>query len=138
MNTKKFLLATAAAFVALFVINSIWFGFLFKDWFMENMKTASDENIPMHAFAEVCYALLLAWIYPLGYKSGSNMSQGIKFGVLMGLVYSLPHSLHQHATMGGSWEIVCFFVANGILVSVAAGIAIAMVYGAKSSAITAP
>jgi len=131
---KKFLLATAAAFVALFIINSIWFGFLFKDWYMENMNAASDENIAMHAFAELCYALLLAWIYPLGYKTGSSMSQGIKFGVLMGLVYSLPVNLHHHASMGGSWEIPCFFIANGLIVSVAAGIAIAMVYGAKSSA----
>lgn len=138
MNTKKILLATAAAFVVLFAIDYIWFEYLFKDWYMEHMNAPSDENIPLHAFAELCYALLLAWIYPLGYKQGSNMSQGIKYGVLMGLVYSLPSSLHMHASMGGSWEIPCFFIANGIIVSVAAGIAIAMVYGAKSSATTAP
>ena len=133
MNTQKFLLATAAAFATLFVINSLWYGVIFKDWFMEHMNAPSDENIPMHAFAELCYALLLAWIYPLGYKSGSSMSQGIKFGLLMGLIYSLPGSIHHYASMSGSWEIPCFFIANGILVSVAAGIVIALVYGAKSS-----
>ncbi|HLG33834.1 MAG TPA: hypothetical protein VI757_03055 [Bacteroidia bacterium] len=133
MNTKKFLLATLAAFVALFVVNSLWFGVIFKDWFMENMKSPSDENIPMHGFAELCYGALLAWIYPLGFKQGTAMSQGMKFGLLMGLVYSLPGSLHMHASMGGTWEVPCFFIANGILVSIIAGIAVAMVYGGKSS-----
>jgi len=133
MDTKKFLLATAAAFVALFAVNFLWFAVIFKDWFMTNMNASSDANIPVHAFAELCYAALLAFIYPLGYKQGSAMSQGVKFGLLMGLVYSFPGSIHQHATMGGSWEIPCFFIANGILSSVIAGVVVAMVYGAKSN-----
>ena len=137
MNTKKFIYASIAAFAVLFIINPIWFGFLFKDWYLENMNAPSDTNIPIHAFGELCYALLLAWIYPLGSKQGSAMKQGIRFGLLMGLVYSLPMSLHLMASIGGSWEIPCFFVANGLLVSVASGIVIAMIYGSKSSATAA-
>ena len=132
MNSKKFILAALAAFAVLFVLNSLWFGVIFKDW-LANQMPEMHENIPLHVFAELVFAVLLAIIYPLGYKGGSPASEGLKFGLLMGLVYQLPNAIHMYASMGGSPAVPCMFIVNGILVGIAAGITIGLVYGNKGT-----
>src|ERR1041384_7537556 len=98
MNSKKFIPATLAAFAVLFVLNFLWFGVIFKDWLATRMP-AMHENIPLHVVGELTLAVLLAIIYPFGYKGGSPASEGMKFGFLMGLVYQLPSSIHMYASM---------------------------------------
>src|SRR5260221_6966164 len=101
MNTKKFITATAVAFIVVFIFDYLWFAVIFTDWWKTTMtgllKSLPDQpNIPLHAFGDLCFAALLAWIYPMGYKGGSAMSEGIKFGLMMGLLAELPVSIHMH------------------------------------------
>ena len=122
------------AFVILFIADYLWFGVLFTNWLSEYMPgSKGPENIPLHAVGELCFAALLAYIYPIGYKGGSPITEGAKFGFLMGLVYSLPGHIHTYAAMGGAKRVACFFVANGIVMGIIGGIAVAKIYGNKSA-----
>jgi len=130
MNPKKIIAATFVAFIVLFLGDWLWFGPIFGEWFHTMMPTKGDmENIPMHAAGELCLAFLMAVIYPYGYKGGSPAKEGAVFGILMGLVYQLPGSLHMYASMGGSRRLVVFFIANGIVMGILAGISVAMIHG---------
>ncbi len=130
---SKCIIATIAAFVVLFLADYLWFGVIFKDYMANAMPPAGNESIPLHALGELCFAGLLAWIFPMMSKGGSAVSEGLKFGFIMGLVYQLPNAIHMYASMGGSRRIPVFFIANGILMGILAGITIAMIYGKKSA-----
>jgi len=138
MNSKKFMLATLAAFVVVFMFDYIWFVVIFSDWWETTMKgivitLPENPNIALHAFGDLCFAALLAWIYPMGYKGGSAMSEGIKFGLMMGLVLQLPSSIHMHDVFQ-STELLWFSIVHGIIIGILGGICVAMVYGGKSAA----
>ncbi len=71
----------------------------------------------------------MALVYPIGYKEGSPVKEGFRFGALIGLIWILPVSLIFH----GVWDLPL----TGVIVDSAwhvveegiAGIAIAFVYG---------
>ena len=133
MNSKC-IYATLAAFAVLFIADYLWFGIIFHDYYMSAMQPTEGDNILLHAIGELCFAGLLAWIFPMGYKGGSAVSEGTKFGLMMGLVYQLPGQIHIYGSMGGSRRLVVFFIANGIVMGILAGITIAMIYGKKTAA----
>ena len=138
MNTKKLILAALVAFAAMFIVDGLWFEVIFKSynqtlWDQAGLPAANDSEL-MHALATLFFAFLLAWIYPMGYKGGTAMNEGIKFGLWMGLVYQLPGSIHWFAALGGSPAMPCFLTANGIVNGIIGGICIAKIYGGKSAA----
>jgi len=133
MNPKKFISATLVAFIIVFLFDYLWYGVIFKDWWrsmMSGMLTNMSENpnIPLHAFGDLCFAALLAWIYPAGYKGGTPRSEGIMFGFMMGLVLALPSSIHMYDTFPVV-ELGCMNIIHGVLVGIIGGICVAMIYG---------
>src|SRR5262245_26841029 len=117
MFTMKWFYATLAAFAVMFAMDYLWFQVLFKGFMESQMAAAGHPNVPMHALGELCLAGLLAWIYPIGYKGGGAMSEGWKFGMLMGLLYGVPNSIHMTASTGGPTSLMMFFIANAVVVS---------------------
>ena len=134
MLTMKWFYATLAAFAVMFAMDYLWFQVLFRGFMESQMATAGQSNVPMHALGELCLAGLLAWTYPIGYKGGSATHEGVKFGLLMGLLYGLPNSIHMMASTGGSASLLFFFVANAVVVGVAGGVTVARVHGKASVA----
>ena len=62
--------------------------------------TATPEGVareePMMQFIVIGYlvlGLLMAYIYPKGYAGGAPLTEGVKFGVAIGLLWVLPHGL---------------------------------------------
>jgi hypothetical protein len=138
MSSKKFIPAALVAFIVVFIFDYLWFGVIFREWWQTTMggivKTLPENpNIPLHALGDLCFGLLLAWIYPVGYKGGSAMSEGIKFGLMMGLVLELPASIHMHDLFQSS-GLLCFNIVHGILVGMIGGVCVAMMYNRKSAA----
>jgi len=83
----------------------------------------------------VVLALLMAYVYPIGYKGGSALMVGLKFGAIMGLIWIVPHSIvmlgvegtipFQFIAVDGMWHLV----EQG-----AGGVVIAMLYGKGAGA----
>ena len=84
------------------------------------------------AFVMLGYLILdflMALVYPMGYKGGSPLKEGFRFGALIGLIWVLPISVIDHGLynlpltlviVDSSWHVV----QEGI-----GGIVIALVYG---------
>jgi len=130
----KLIYATAVGFIVMFMLDYLWFGLIFKNYWAEHMHVTGMDRVSFHAIGDLCLALLMAVVYPMGFKGGSAMSEGAKFGVLMGLIAALPSSIHAHAGNVWSLHIVAIIVLNGIIVGGLTGIAIAMVYGGNKTA----
>ena len=65
--------------------------------------------------------MLMAYLYPKGYSEGSPVGEGLKFGILIGLIWILPLGLILDAV----WHLV----EEG-----AGGIVIGLVYGRNARA----
>ncbi len=131
MNVKKFVLAWVAAAVVVLLLGSLWHQFLLADFIAANTQALAREE-PIMAFVilgNLILGFLMALVYPMGYKGGSPVKEGFRFGALIGLIWILPVSLIFH----GVWNLPL----TGVIVDSAwhvveegiAGIAIALVYG---------
>ena len=135
MGSKKFIAATAAAFVILFLAGFLIHGILLHKTY-ESMRTGGfsfrSENEMQHKFwliplSDLLFAILFVWIYGRGMEKKPWVGQGIRYGIAMGIftivcpvlndytVYNLPHTLALHWILSG-------FVAMILMGLVVAGI----------------
>jgi hypothetical protein len=94
MNFKKLLLASVAGFAVMFALAGLWHN-LIMEQFYKSYKLAAlggHEPVPI-LLGYLILALLMAYIYPKGYSGGSPAKEGLKFGIIIGLLWILPHSL---------------------------------------------
>ncbi len=58
------------------------------------METAPEETLLGYiALGYIVLALLMAYVYPKGYSGGAPATEGLKFGVIIGLLWVLPHGI---------------------------------------------
>lgn len=134
MDTKKFLLASLSGFIAMFFLGWIGHEIIIPffssgpDPFSAMMRT--EPNVAGIAAAYIVLVLIMAYIYPKGFNGESVAGNGLRFGVLIGVLFSLPISIILYSVLEGltisdiAAETVWHMFEQGI-----GGIAIALVYG---------
>jgi len=136
MNVKKWFLAGLVGFVVMFILSGLWYMLIMDAFYREQVGALMREqyNFIFIVLGYLVMAFLMSYIYPIGYKGGSPAKEGLRFGVLIGLLVWLSsnlilygaHNMTLSATLVDSgWHIV----EEGI-----GGIVIALVYGAASIA----
>ncbi len=133
MNVKKFVLAWMAAVVVTFLLAGLWHLYLLADFYEAHTQGLAREtpNMAFVILGNLILGFLMALVYPMGYKGGSPVKEGFRFGALIGLIWILPVSVIFH----GVWN----YPLTGVIVDSAwhvveegmAGIAIALVYGGQ-------
>ncbi len=96
MNGRKLILSCIAGFIAMFLLAGLWHIALMIDLY----NTPSSRKEPLMGFIALgmfILALLMAYLYPKGYSGGSPVTEGLRFGILVGLLWTLPLSLILHA-----------------------------------------
>lgn len=76
------------------IISVVWYGFVIADFnsaqFSEVLRDDSTFSMQKITIGYVLLPLFLTLIYPLGYKGGKFIEEGLRFGLLMGLFWALP------------------------------------------------
>ncbi len=131
MDTKKFLMAFLVALILMSAISTLWYMVIMEGFYAENFGEIqrTDFNMVWIIVGYVFYALLLAYIYPKGYQGGGPMNEGLKFGLLMGLLIAVPMGFVNlgvwKITLTGSIiEMIYQIIEKSI-----AGLAIGLIYG---------
>ncbi len=134
MNVKKWFLAGLVGFVIMFILSGLWYMLIMDSFYREQVGALMREQY-IFIFVLLGYlvmAFLMSYIYPIGYKGGSPAKEGLRFGVLIGLLVWLScnlvlygaHNMTLSVTLVDSgWHIV----EEGI-----GGLFIALVYGKTS------
>ena len=132
MDTKKMILSTLAGFVAMFALAYLWhvivMGSFYDEQFANTARAA--PQFPFIVLAYLVLAILMAYIYPIGYKGGTAVSEGIKFGILIGLLSALPSNLVTYGVSnvpslaGPIVDAIWHVLEQGV-----GGIVVALVYG---------
>ena len=115
--------------VVMFLLAALWHMALMSDLY------AGDQNRaePMLYLIVVSYlilGLLMAYAYPKGIEGTNKITNGIKFGSLVGLIWVLPHSLILHAVAeGGAFNVILIDAGWHLVEQSCGGVVIALIYG---------
>jgi hypothetical protein len=131
MNGRKFLLGALAAFFVGFLLSGVWHVLLMAEFYESNAAGTARET-PLFWAVGLGYLVvgfIMAYMYPKGYEGGSAVSEGLKFGAIIGLLWWLPTNLVFYGAMEGSFAIVLVDGGWHVVEQGLAGVALAMVYG---------
>lgn len=127
----KLLFAWLAAFVVAFAIGYAWHVVVMKDNYAEwtvDVKRDALDMIPV-AVGGLLFTLVMAYMYPMGYKGGAPWMEGLRFGILIGLVASVANNIMFY----GAWNIATDWVIVDsvwhIVQAGVAGVVIGVMYG---------
>jgi len=137
MNTKKFVLATIAGFVANVVAYFILEQLVFKGYMQNSFYDAigaSVEGSPvLPLIAVLVMVLIMAYLYPKGFEGGSPVAEGLRFGLMFGLFLGVPFSLFTGAMFSLNIAVMLVLILITILELMAVGVAVGLVYGEMKS-----
>ncbi len=133
MNGRRFLLGALAAFVVAFLLAGLWHVLLMAD-FYDSVQPGGMRQPPLFWSIALGYAvvgLIMSYMYPKGYEGGSPVSEGLKFGAVIGLLWWSPTQLVLYGALTGPFSIVLVDGAWHLVEEGLAGIAVALVYGRR-------
>jgi hypothetical protein len=134
MSGKSFLGGIVVA-VIYFLLGGFFYAWLMKDWFAgQSTINMTQPNMALIGLMCLAYGLLMAVTYPIGYRGGSAVKEGLRFGILFALIVNLPSGLSIVAM--GSWTMLGFVVGLiwEIVVGAVLGIILAKMVGSVSKA----
>lgn len=95
MIRKKMLQAWLAGFVVMYIISVNWYLFIIGGYNETQFAAAARQELSMTMIivGYLVLTFLMSYIYPIGFKGGEPLQEGLRFGVLLGLVISIPTAL---------------------------------------------
>jgi len=134
MDFKKFSMAVVGGFFAMFILGGLWNRVILKSFYMEqHTSSLAEPNILFIILGFLILAVLMAYMYPLGYKGGSALKEGLRFGVVIGLLWYLPFNVIMIGVVGKSGALVVVDGLWRLVEQGVGGIVIGYVYRSKSS-----
>ena len=135
MNGRKLAAGALTAFVVAFPLSFIWHVLLMSD-FYDSAAGGTMRDPPLFWSVILGYAvvaIIMAHMYPKGYEGGSALTEGLKFGAMIGLLWWLPTQLVLYGVLEGPFSIVLVDGAWHLVEEGLAGAALAIVHGRLSS-----
>jgi len=132
VDAKKFVLAVIAYIVVTFVVAASWHLLFFKDLYDQlAIFTRKEPLIPLGITSIIIQALVLAYLYPLLYRGGSPAKEGLRFGLLIGVLMAsiavFAEAGKQNVSSLSTWLV--FETAYYLLQFGALGVLIGSIYG---------
>jgi len=135
MAFKKFSMADVGGFLAMFILGSLWHPLLMKNFYSKygGDSMLAEPNLLFIILGVLILAVLMAYMYPQGYKGGSPLKEGLRFGVVIGLLWVLPFNIIMVGVMGTAKTLVLVDTLWHLVEQGVGGIVIGYVYRSKSS-----
>jgi len=131
MGIRRLLLSALAGAAIMLLLAAVWHIALMGRYYAAGVSQVQEVvRYDVIALAYLVLGALMAIIYPKGYAGGSPASEGFRFGVLIGLVYAMPHAMVAVAATGSaSGSLVLVDAAWHMVEQGVGGAVIALVYG---------
>ncbi|MBI1806967.1 MAG: DUF1761 domain-containing protein [Ignavibacteria bacterium] len=128
---KKVIYATVVYTVVSMILGMVWHFVFFKELYHSlGIYNRAEPIIPLGFVSMIIQGGIMAYLYPLYYRQGSPIIQGMKFGLIMGLflysVSTLANAAKIEVTSMSSWLTVQ--IAFHSIQFVLAGAGIGLVY----------
>jgi len=135
MDFKKFLTAMVLGFFTMFVLGGLWHMLVMKSFYDRygGDSALAEPNMLFIILGVLILAALMAYMYPQGYKGGSPLKEGLRFGVIIGLLWVLPYNVIMIGVMGTAKTLVLVDTLWHLVEQGVGGIVIGYIYKSKSS-----
>jgi hypothetical protein len=114
MNWSKYLMAAVGGSIALAVIGAVWHALVPSGFSM----TVLQGILPTIVVMDFVRGFALAYVYPVGYKGGPALVEGLRMGAVLGILLASPAWILLAATNQPMGLIVSesifLIVQNGI------------------------
>jgi hypothetical protein len=134
MNIKKFILAILAGSITMWFLAGLWHEILMAKFYTAETD-ATHEGTGIIFLAYLVLGVLMSYIYPLGYKGGRSIIEGLRFGIVIGLLWVFPHALAMAGAHGTSIIYVFKNVAWHVVEQGVGGVVIALVFGLDANVV---
>ena len=127
MDLKALVLATIAGGVSMWALAGVWHKILAVAFYTSETE-AKHEGLGIIFLAYMVLGLIMAYLYPLVERGGITAVEGLRFGIIIGLLWVFPHGL---AMAGAHDESISYVFKNAAWHMVeqgAGGIVIAYVF----------
>src|SRR3954469_15675646 len=136
MDTRKFVLAAVAYVVVTFAVAASWHLVFFKDLYDQlGIFSRKEPLIPLGVASIVMQALVLSYLYPIFSRDGRPLAQGLKFGLLIGVLMAsiavFAEAGKQNVSPLATWLV--FESAYYLLQFGLVGVVIAAIYARNGS-----
>jgi hypothetical protein len=131
-NIKKLILSTLGGSFTMWLLAGLWHQLIMAGFYKQETH-ASHEGTGIILIAYVILGLLMALIYPIGYKGKPPWIEGLRFGALVGILWVFPHELAMAGAHGGAIGYVVKNALWHIFEQGAGGIVIGVIYGRRIS-----
>ncbi len=128
MNIKQILLSALSGAVCMWLLAGLWHELIMAQFYMKETG-ATHGGTGIIFIAYVVLGLLMAYLYSLTYKGGKSALEGIKLGVIVGILWVFPHELSMAGAHGESISYVFKNAAWHIVEQGFGGLVIGLVYG---------
>ena len=134
MNTKRMALASLAVFGVFFIVDGVVNTVLLADLYKQTASVWRPEseiqsNMWLMWLGTLILAPLFVLIYAKGYEANKpSLSQGVRYGLIVGVFISAPQCLAWYAVLPIPAVLPVWWFAAGMVESIAAGAATALVY----------
>jgi len=132
MNTKKWIIASVVVFVVAqileFIIHYLILGGSYQAT-AHLWRPTEEMNQMMWLMwlTGLIWAFIFVYIFAKGYENRGVM-EGVRFGLIIGLFYSLPMSLGSYATMPIPFSLALNWFIFGMIEIIILGIMAALLY----------
>lgn len=133
MNVKKLALATLAGGAAMWLLAGLWHKLIMAQFYAHETE-ATHEGTGIILVAYLVLGVLMAYMYPLGYKGGRPAVEGLRFGIVIGLLWVFPHELAMAGAHGESILYVLKNAAWHVVEQGVGGIVVGLIYGRGQAA----
>lgn len=133
---KTFWIAVLAGFVVLaacdVLIHQVWLGKTYQE-LAAFWRPAAEmkEKMWLVFLSEFSLAFLLAVIFPLGHEKKPPVAEGIRFGLLMGLLIYLPAMLMKHYVYPYPTTLLAKWFVAGVAELTLTGTVISLAYSKR-------
>ncbi len=128
MHLKKLGVAALLGALGMWILAGLWHKVVVPGFYASS-HGAHHEGVAVIAIAYVVLGSLMAYIYPLGYKGGHPVWEGLRFGLLVGLLWVFPHELAMAGAHGKPILDVLKNAAWHLVEQGAGGIIIGLIHG---------
>ena len=116
MNGSK-LMGAVGAFVVMFGLGVLWHTVLMAEYYEAILPTVAraEPNLVVVGLGYLITAVVMTCVFPVGYKGGSGVAEGLRFGAVIGLLWWLPANVTlsgvyettlASALVDGTWHVV--------------------------------
>ena len=86
------LIAAVGAWAVMFGLSFLWHEVLMAAYYAAILPSVAraEPIIGVIALGYLITAVVMTLLYPVGYKGGSGMTEGLRFGAVIGLLWWLP------------------------------------------------